>query len=211
MRLDTETTESKSRREKATHHMETIPINVPRNLKLTDEQTRDLWLQSKKASKGRNAEEYLRDRLLSDLLDALGDPHAEAKKAFAQGKMIQWRKLGTSDWKDCAWDDGKPQEPAWICGYEYRAKPEEPWVPKVGDWVKVTGVWEQDRAFRVHSIRVNGDVEYADGHAYSADCGFRPATAEEIAAAKSKILADKRFEAKREYEAKLQQIEEECK
>ena len=60
------------------------------------------------------------------------DKQAEFRKAFAEGKSIQYKLYNKDEWKDCI-----PSDPVFyqISAERYRIKPDEPKF-KVGDWVK---------------------------------------------------------------------------
>lgn len=178
----------------------TTPITLPE--KLTEEQADRLLMRYKHPQT--SVYYYFRHHLLRDLAEILKpeDKWAKEKEAFAQGKRIQWRRY-SGPWLFTEYPGWYESE-----GHEYRIAPDEPWTPKVGDWVTPKGM-------SLHAYKIQGfDGKFyhagKSGTYFYAYC-LRPATAEEIAAAKAKIKAEKLAELERETEAKRKQIEEECK
>lgn len=180
------------------------PITLPE--KLTRQQAVRLFTKYMEAPV--NQIVYFQDHLLRDLAEILKpvDKWAKEKEAFAQGKKIEYRNRSLPNWIHTS-------TPLWIEGegHEYRIAPDEPWTPKVGDWVKPINVYHFADVYEIGSFDGHFYCKKGNPHIGFREQSLRLATAEEIAAAKAKIRADKLFEEERKHAERVRQIEEECK
>lgn len=188
-------------------------LTLPADLKLSDEQAYSL--AEKYHARPYSINRFFRDHLLTDLVEILKpvDKWAKEKEAFKQGKKIQffhpsdevyYNVAGVPDWSNDA--------------AIFRIAPEEPWTPKVGDWVSTNETWNCGATPKTYQVSViepsafSANLYYSrgvQGTRFTADV-LRRATPEEIATVKAKLKADKLAEEERNHAARVKQIEEEC-
>lgn len=102
------------------------------------------------------------DKVVSDYQFFYYDPHLEIKRAFLEGKQIQYKLDGDPRWydtNDSDLNDIKSRGLSWFDDtYEYRIKPEEPEQKKrmtyrqLAEWLaKGKGQYRTERSIGAHS------------------------------------------------------------